>query len=473
MGLELEHLVSESTARRGLLLEGTPALLMVSGGGDSVALLHLAHAGVFGSCPLRVLHVDHMLRGDDSREDARFTADLCRELEIECVVRSVDVAAIVESEGGNVEDVARRERYLIADEELDRFCDGLGVERAFGRMVTAHTRDDRVETFLIRAMTGSGTEALASMRRSRGRIVRPLLDVDRATLRTYLEGAGLAWREDAGNEDVSRLRAYVRARVVPPMRGWNPVFSATLAGTLDLLADDGDFLDRLAADALARTVVDERYEERVAFDVAALAKLDPAIARRVLRKGIVRAFPRASRLESSHVGRIVEELGNVRFVSDVTGGLRVRREYDRLTVLPCAAVQEAPGPLPLAVPGEVAFRGGKVSAAPTDVESVDRGRMSVSIDASVLEAGLVVDSAREGDRMRPLGMVGTKKLSDLLVDEKVPRSLRPTIPVVRDGSRIVWVAGVRLDDRYKVTEATSSAVLLTWSAPPGLADKDD
>ncbi len=473
MGTTLPDRIRDMLSHRRPLPEGGPVLLLVSGGADSTTLLLLASEGVLGDRPLRVLHVDHMLRGDESRADALFVSEICDRLGIPCSVREVDVSAIAASTGGNLEDVGRRERYRLADEELDDLCRNSGADLASGRILTAHTRDDRVETFYMRSIVGGGPGAFGSIPRVRGRVVRPLLDVDRDELRGYLAERGEAWREDASNQDVTKLRAFVRAKIVPEAKSWNPALGSTLMRSMDLIAEESAYLDELAQQAAEHAVELASPGVELRFDIDALLSLHPVLTRRVLRDALTETFPRSSRIEAFHIEAILQGMAHVGFVTDVPGNLRVRREYAKLTVLPCDVSHGGPGPCELRIPGEVVFGEGRLTASFIDPADIPRDRDRAAIDADLVGEVLVVDGPREGDRLKPLGMGGTKKLSDLLVDEKVPRRRRASVPVVRDGSRIVWVAGMRMDDGYKVTETTKRAVLLTWSVSQGTEFEDD
>ncbi|MCL2746596.1 MAG: tRNA lysidine(34) synthetase TilS, partial [Coriobacteriia bacterium] len=220
----------------------TPLLVMLSGGGDSVALLHLLasakHPESGKARELTALHVNHQLRGKEADVDEAFVVELCDKLGIALELRRIDVAAYAKTHRLNLEDAGRTLRYQEAEAYLDTLCDNQGVDYEAGRIVTAHTRDDRVENFFFRAIYGSGLAGLAGMAPRRGRIVRPLLDVDRAELRNWLEVCGHSWREDPSNEDESRTRAFIRANIVPEAEKLRPNFREILARTMDLIADD-------------------------------------------------------------------------------------------------------------------------------------------------------------------------------------------------------------------------------------------
>lgn len=460
MTTPLADTVRQTIERRSMLPDGAPLLLMVSGGGDSVALLRLAVLGVLGDRPVRVLHVNHLLRGDASDEDEAFVRDLCGRLSVDLRVARYDVAAYADAEGLNVEDAGRRVRYRFADEELESWCRADRLSLALARIATAHTLDDRIETFFTRAIGGAGTGALSSIAAVRGRVVRPLIDCERADVRTFVSSCGGTWREDASNLDTARQRAFVRAELVPVAERLNPAVRTTLARTMDLLADDDALLTGMA-EAFARDFAEQR-DGRVTFNRHFMQSLDRTMARRTVRIALSAAFPEVSRLEAAHIEALVDGMADDGFTRDLPGGLRAFGEYGSMVV--SRKGDEAPriSPQLLPVPGSVDLAAaGRLVAEPTAAEA-DGSPDSVVIDAGRLAGELTVDSVRAGDRMRPLGMDGTRKLSDLLIDAKVPRRLRGATPVVRDGDRIVWLAGVRMSEEYRITERTEAAVRLSW-----------
>jgi tRNA(Ile)-lysidine synthase len=455
--------IARSTVeRRGLFDAEAPVLALVSGGADSVALLRLLAAGELGETgPLSVLHVDHMLRGEESDADAAFVTVLCNDLGVPCTVVRFDVAEYAADNALNLEDAGRRVRYRFAEEALDAVCAAAGVPAEHGRIATAHNRDDRAETFLMRAITGSGAGGLASIPYVRGRIVRPLLDCDRAAIREQLAALGQSWCEDASNADTARLRALVRAEIVPVAERINPAFRETLARSIDLLADDDALLGRMARD-FGNDFAETTPGQRVSFDREWMRTLDRAMARRAIRAALIGAFPEASRLDASHVEALVDGLGDDAFARDLPGGLRAETEYGRLVVSRAEEEPRAVAPSLLPLPGTADLGpAGCIVAEEVAPDDIAGTPDSITIAADSL-GSLVVDGVRPGDRMRPLGMDGSRKLSDLLVDAKVARRQRPAVPVVRDGSRIVWLAGVRMSEEYRVGPHTARAVRLTW-----------
>ena len=329
-----------------------PVLLMVSGGSDSTALLELVCAydagegsddGLFAMladelpAPDRiapfVLHVNHMLRGADSDADERFVHDLCEGLDVPCEVQRVDVGALARSRRGGMEAVAREERYRLASLALERACAQVGVED--GLICTAHTVDDRVETFFMRALVGTGPGGLASIPRVRGRLRRPLLDASREQLRDWLRRRhpgtpdSALWREDETNLTGDNFRSQVRRELVPVLRKLRPGFERSLAQTMDLIADEDEAL-RCQADSIAyRTLA---WDGDVAsVPIEALNSLDRSMARRVLRACLLVVNPDA-RLEAGQIDRVLDGLEDEDFTTETSGGLRVSTSGDALVI---------------------------------------------------------------------------------------------------------------------------------------------
>jgi tRNA(Ile)-lysidine synthase len=186
------------------------------------------------------------------------------------------------------------------------------------------------------------------------------------------------------------------------------------------------------------------------------------MARRTVRSALVEAFPEASRLEAEHVDALVAGLSTDAFARDLPGRLRAESEYAKLVVSRAGESLRVVAPSLLPIPGTADLGpAGLIYAEEVDPADIAGDADSVTVDAGDLER-FVVDASRPGDRMRPLGMEGSRKLSDLLVDAKVPRRDRLSTPVVRDGDRIVWLAGVRMSEEYRVGDGTTRAVRLTW-----------
>lgn len=450
---------------------------------------------LIGKDRLHVLHVNHLLRGQDSDEDEAFVCATCAKLEVPCTVRRIDVPALMEASGdSNMENVARRARYAAAHELAERLSKERRSDPARARILTAHTANDRVETFFMRAIEGASVTGLASIRPLRGIVARPLLECKRDELRQMLTERGYTWREDATNDDTTRFRAFVRHEIVPLALSRNPAMVDTLAGSLDVILDEDAFLQRTAHDARTFATVEER-KGLVALDSGKLARLDPAIARRVVFSVVRSLGDVGARFDSRHVHALLEGVSRRPFAISLPGGIEVRREFDDLVIRNVNTVVDYECGCWLRIPGVVSLAGGRTLSArlievPPGADPVFLARsLSVPYEyapdlsplvfdadkAGITEEALVsgsaclrVDSPQDGDSMQPFGMrSGSKKVLDILAEARIPLRDRARIPVVRthEGGPVVCIAGIRLDRRVQCGKSSSRLVELSIQAP--------
>jgi tRNA(Ile)-lysidine synthase len=392
----------EAARASGLVAEGRPLLVMLSGGGDSVCLLDVA---VRLGAEVSALHVNYGLR-DGAAGDEAFCRALCERLGAPLVVEAVSLPEV-----GNLQAAARDARYAAAERHAE------------GDYAAAHTASDQAETVLYRLATSPGRRALLGMDPRRGRLVRPLLEVTREEVRGYLRARGLDWREDPSNADPRFARSRARGKLVPALRSLGPAAERTVAETARQLREESEVLD---------AAVEEVLGGATAVEAARLAELQPALARLVLRRLADRPLSRADSDRIMALG----SGGGTRSL-DLGDGLRALSEYGVLRFTH-AREGEPPPPAELTVPGTARFGDWEVEAS---LEA--RGEVSVREAAR-----FTVRSWREGDRMRPVGLGGSKSLQDLFTDHKVPRGLRRELPVVCAGEAIVWVAGVALEEAW-------------------------
>ena len=410
-------------AARVLIEPERPLLVLVSGGGDSVCLLDVA---IRLEARVSALHVNYGLR-EGADGDEEFVRDLCTRLGVPLFAERVPLA----EPAGNLQERARDARYALAE------------RLAEGDYAAGHTASDQAETVLYRLAVSPGSRALHGMAARRGRLVRPLLGVTREEVREYLDARGLEWREDPSNADRRFARARVRHDLLDALGTIGPAPERTIAETARQLREEAAVLDAAVADAL------ELLGGGPAVSASELGRQRPAVRRLVLRRLAEQA---GGSLAVGDDERIMALGGRGSKSLDLGGGLRVIVEYGTLRFTR-AEPAVAPDPVELPVPGHARFGDWELEAAPGAP-----GDVAVHGE---LGARLTVRAWREGDRMRPVGLGGTKTLQDLFTDRKVPRALRHTLPVVASGDEIVWVAGVAVDERFAAAAGAPDAVGLS------------
>lgn len=448
-------------------------LAAVSGGSDSVALAFvLQELAAAGDIVLAgIAHLNHHIRGEDADADAAFCRALAGRLGVPAIVGDADVPAQAREHRVSLEVAGRFARQRFFREAIE----STGADR----IAVAHTRDDQAETVILRLARGAGTSGLAAMAPRRDHVIRPLLDVTRVELQEYLRGLNEPWREDATNLDRAIPRNLVRHEVMPLLRRINAQADAALARAAEILRGDEEFLEKLANAAFVRCVEAEEAGAtgsadtfRVSLHREEFLRLPVALARRVARYALETANPSRTygleeadelcRAVAAGSGGDLPGLSVERFAGKVV--LSNRRVHPEQPVRGVPSVDSPE--LRLDIPGTVeAPRGAWTLTAEGPMarpEAVGTSAAQVMVDASDLGSRLIVRYRRPGDRLHPLGAPGRRKVQDVLVDRKVPRDDRDTVPIVTtEAGEIVWVAGQVLADPFRVTPLTRSVVVLT------------
>jgi tRNA(Ile)-lysidine synthase len=446
-------------------------VVAVSGGLDSVALLdllvRLQHR--FG-LHLQVAHFDHGLRAEGPAE-ADFVRALAQSLGLACTCAGGDVAGLARRQRLSVETAARQARYGF----LDRVATTVGA----AWVALGHHADDQAETVVMRLARGAGATGLAAMAPVReGRYLRPLLALTRRQLADYAAERGLQWCEDASNADLRYTRNRVRHGVMPALRQLNPAVSAALGRTAVVLGDEDQLLNDWARQALQRALrpgpVPAAPGRHLVLDAPLVVSYHLALQRRALRAGLeglglapgAATFGLVEQLRDA----LVEPPGPPR---SLVRGLAAQRLGSWLVIGTTAPV---PLTRDVAMPGVTAVpeHGARLVA---DVLPADRfaalrpslGGARAAVDAASVAAGVTLRRPRPGDRLRPLGMIGTRKVSDLLIDSGYPRMLRHNVLVATrrgpdGGEELVWLLGQRVAEPCRVGPHTRQFVLLEWQA---------
>lgn len=422
----------------GLITAGEPLLVLLSGGADSVCLL---------DCALRLdarvtaLHVNYGLR-PGAPADEEYCRALCSRLGVPLEVERVQLD---DDEPGNLQARARELRYAAAERLVE------------GDYAAAHTASDQAETVLYRLAVSPGSRALLGMAPRRGRLVRPLLEATREETHAYCEARELLWREDPSNVDRRFARTRIRHELLPVLRSLSPAAERTIAETSMLLRDERVALERLADEAL----------ERAGGNAVMLDELRanaPGLARVMLTRLAERAARGPVSLSRADCDAILALGGEGTKTLDLAG-VRAIAEYGTLRFARGEA-DAAPAPVRLAVPGTASFGEWELSAQVVrPARAAGGGYLPARGDALLSPAAVgqfvTVRCWQEGDRMRPAGLGGTKTLQDLFTDQKVPRDLRKTLPVVEANGEIAWVAGLAVGEAFRAGPDEGEVVALS------------
>jgi tRNA(Ile)-lysidine synthase len=464
----------------GLIMAGDAVVVGLSGGPDSVALFRgLLRLEDRFSLSLSAAHLNHKLRGDDSDEDERFVRDLTEKYEVKLILGTRDVKGVMRGRGGSVEEKARAVRYAFLREAAQR----LGATK----IALGHTLDDNAETVVMNLIRGSGLRGLSGIPLCRRdgpyTIIRPLLEVTRKEILSYLKKEKQAYREDLSNLNTSLTRNRIRHELLPLLaKEYNPRIHRVLAETGRNLRD---------------------AEESVS---AALTKLERECTQTnqggiSVSIGRLKGYPRG--LWRELVRRLLRERFGVnvdrrtmRAICQLVAGTRTRklglgeaiiacREYDDLLFLPERALGTGRFEKELRIPCDVRLPelGVEISASIEEKEQlggplvsrrpplgevwcrVKQGETRVFeqlLDASALPKDtLVIRTRREGDAFRPLGMRGNRKIKELFIDEKVPMTLRARIPILCCGGEIMWIVGYRAGAKFAVRKSTARVLRVT------------
>jgi len=442
--------------REKLIGPKSRVLVACSGGPDSTALLHILNE-LRSEVPfnLAVAHFNHRLRAA-AGADERFVRDFVRSLGLPVVVGRRDVRAYAGARKLNLEEAARGLRYAFLERAAARVKADL--------IATGHTLNDQAETFLMRLLRGSGPRGLSGIFPSvDGRIIRPLLGVTRSEIADYCRRRRLAFREDETNRNRRLLRNRIRWGLIPYLeRNFEPRAVRALGRTARILQDEDAALEAATRRAVARLA--RGRGSSAELDAAGLARLTSGLGRRVVRaffeelRGDLRRFT----FDDVEAVRLLEN-GATRILP---GGLRLRREGggiriggDRPDPRPSAFSFSWDGRAPLVLPGAGwTIRGRRAKAKPRAADFDDRTR--AYCDAAALRFPLEVGSRKSGDRYRPLGAPGTKKLKEIFRARRISPDVRAALPVIRSEEEIVWAPGLAVAERFKVTAETKSVFVI-------------
>jgi len=472
-GGNLRQQVQETIHRYQMVQGGERVLVAVSGGPDSVGLLHLL-CGLSDELgiELAVAHLNHQLRGEQADQDEAYVQRMCADWDLPCYVTGENIGEQARRKGLSLEEAGRCARY--------EYFSTLAEQHDFARVALGHTATDRVETLLINLLRGSGLHGLRSIPPVRGIFIRPLISIRREAIAKYCEQYGLAPRCDESNLDASDfLRNKIRLQLLPLLgEEYSEDPHEVLLRVIRAAEEELDWTEPLVNREFAQ--VASVGANKVRFDRQRLSKLPAGLQQRLLRRAIVALSGAATDVGEVHYDALRElvDQGQTGAQLHLPGKVLARTGYTELELIYGEGAQRQPeGKEPwcyeLPVPGTVEIpRVGTVAArlvAERPGELGDVAGSHIIVDGDAAGSVLYVRNWQPGDCMQPLGMVGHKKLQDVFVDEKIPQQQRDYIPLVVDSQgRIIWAVGLRMGEQFRVTEDTTK--FLKLSAAP-LVDK--
>ena len=445
--------VRQTIQKYRLLVPGDKVIVGVSGGPDSLALLHslMVLQGEF-DYTLQVAHLNHGLR-PEAAADAEYVRDLANRWGLPVTVAKRDVLAFRQEHHLSLEAAAREVRY--------RFLREVAAAAGATKIAVGHQAEDQAETVLLNLLRGSGLTGLKAMLPRRGQLIRPLLLISRGEIEEYCRDNGLRPRRDCTNDDVAYRRNKIRHQLLPLLaREYNPAIVATLGRTALILQEDERVLADLAEGAL-NDLIKSRAGHGLILDRQGWLDLAPALQRRVLKLAAAALGHQVSFHQVEQAREVVQRGG----VLTWPGRLRLLVEGPELHLqlprgkpgrLTFAYPLEVPGITPLPELGQAI----RAEFAPPPRTFAPGREDEAWLDREQLKVPLLVRNWRQGDYFRPLGLKGKKKLQDYFIDRHLPAARRPLIPLVTSGGRIAWVAGMGLADDFKVTPATRETLHL-------------
>jgi len=459
--------VARTIEENAMVRPGDTVLTAVSGGPDSVALVHILStlAPVF-SFQLAIAHLNHGLRSRESDRDAEFVASLARKLNLQFYEDKKDVRRYQGRHNLSPEEAARQVRYA--------FFSQVAEAHGYTKIAVGHQLDDNAELVMMFFLRGSGTLGLSGIPPVRdGKIIRPLINIKRSEIIDYLARGDLEYVSDSSNADPSYLRNKIRHELIPQLAAtYNPKIVETLNRLASVVKSEEKWIDELT-EHLFETVLIHRSADRIDFSLESFGNLPLAARRRLIRKAIFKIKGDLRRITFAHVDAALRlvikgpQTGGI----DLPNHIRVQRHGQTLMVsiqkqrLRSPASDLSPTvctayAYTIAAPGVLSIKeaGVYLKLTETSIEKITNihlaGQRIAFFDITKVQFPLVVRNFHPGDRFTPLGMDGTQKLKNFFINNKIPKDQRAKCPLLVSNGKIIWVAGHRLDNSVKVDHKT-------------------
>ena len=450
--------IRKTIEKYDMLRPGDRVVVGLSGGADSVCLLHVLHRLKTYKLTLIAAHLNHGIRGEEAARDAEFSHGVAESLGVEFELGEADAPALKKKSRLSLEDAARMLRY--------EFFEEVRKKHRATKIATAHTLDDQAETVLMRLLRGSGARGLSGIPPVSGKyIVRPLIETDRASIESHLKSRGIEWIDDSTNLKRDYLRNRIRLGLLPSLSEYNPKIKETLARTADILRLEEDFISREAEKGFRR--IFKRGGGELTADLDKYTRLHGAVRAAVLMRALTETRENLKNVSSIHLTAADAFLTSMATSGESVfpGGSVIVKGHGSFLVTTKDALSREFS-YELSGPGKWSFPELEVEVEEAPASGLEEDREDVVyLDADTVKFPIEVRSFKAGDRFVPLGMKSRKKVKDFFIDRKVPAFMRKRVPIFLSGGEIVWIGGMRIDDRAKVKGKPKKALKLTLVRP--------
>lgn len=448
-----------------MLESGDSVLVAVSGGPDSIALLHiLQYLAPFYHLRLGIAHLNHCLRGPESDRDESFTRALSADLNLPLYTDKVDVNKFKCEYGLSLEEAARKARYSFFDE--------ISQVHHYNKIALGHHGDDNAESVLMHLLRGSGPAGLSAIPPIRqNKYIRPLINTRRSDILSFINDQGLSYVTDTSNTDLKFVRNRIRHELMPILRtSFNPNIVDTLNRLASVMRLEDEWIEGLTQSMFEGAVV-FRQSDRVGLSLPYIKQLPQAARRRIVRKAIADVKGNLKRISTRHIDDAIQLAVQGHFSSrlDFPGRTRILKTSEALWIIKEAGALRDAVPesslcpefsIELCKPGMVTIEETGDSIILSELAGAElpqafaKDRHTAFFDRDAVQFPIVIRNPRPGDRFSPLGLNGSQKLKKFFIDHKVPHSTRLKCPLLVSGGKIIWVAGHRLDNSVRIQPTT-------------------
>jgi len=462
-----------------MFLPGDSVLVGVSGGPDSVALLHiLVTLAPEFSLRIGLAHLNHSLRQKESDADAKFVLSLAGKLSLPCHIDKQDVRGYQLEKKLSLEEAAIHLRYL--------FYERIAIKDGFNKIALGHQSEDNAELVLMNIFRGSGQTGLSGIppvrasRKGDAQIVRPLIRLSRPEIIDYLDAKGLKYVTDRSNKNTIHLRNRIRHHLIPDLKAsYNPNIIDTLNRLSSIMRSDAKWIENITDRMFESFLLDIR-QNKIVLSANEVAKIDIAAGRRVIRKALIKIKGDLKLITFSHIESTLGLLKSrpAHASLDLPGRIRIQLNRDRLIIsrekvalrnvsVNSTANEKSAFEYSIFRPRKnrgdfkmvfIKETGMRLKLSEINLESIPHfsaaGDNVAFFDMDLLSFPLVLRNLRKGDRFNPLGMKGTQKVKKYFINKKTPRSMRSKCPLLLSGEKIIWVVGHRIDESVKITNLT-------------------